>query len=128
MSINTAIRLFAITASYLLVSPSNAQMNHLGDFALLDSKGQFHQLTRYSDMDGVLLYVNQDNCELSDWAVSHLASFTSNFRDSIPLLALNNGSLTRSVERLSDRNIPVLLDESGYIFQALNLSKGGALL
>ena len=128
MSINTAIRLFAITASYLLVSPSNAQMNHLGDFALLDSKGQFHQLTRYSDMDAVLLYVNQDNCELSDWAVSHLASFTSNFRDSIPLLALNNGSLTRSVERLSDRNIPVLLDETGYIFQALNLSKGGALL
>ena len=128
MSINTAIRLFAITASYLLVSPSNAQMNHLGDFALLDSKGQFHQLTRYSDMDAVLLYVNQDNCELSDWAVSHLASFTSNFRDSIPLLALNNGSLSRSVERLSDRNIPVLLDESGYIFQALNLSKGGALL
>ena len=128
MSINTAIRLFAITASYLLVSPSNAQMNHLGDFALLDSKGQFHQLTRYSDMDAVLLYVNQDNCELSDWAVSHLASFTSNFRDSIPLLALNNGSLTRSVERLSDRNIPVLLDETGYIFQALNLSRGGALL
>ena len=128
MSINTAIRLFAITASYLLVSPSNAQMNHLGDFALLDSKGQFHQFTRYSDMDAVLLYVNQDNCELSDWAVSHLASFTSNFRDSIPLLALNNGSLTRSVERLSDRNIPVLLDETGYIFQALNLSRGGALL
>ena len=60
MSINTAIRLFAITASYLLVSPSNAQMNHLGDFALLDSKGQFHQLTRYSDMDAVLLYVNQE--------------------------------------------------------------------
>ena len=128
MSINTAIRLFAITASYLLVSPSNAQMNHLGDFALLDSKGQFHQLTRYSDMDAVLLYVNQDNCKLSDWAVSHLASFTSNFRDSIPLLALNDGSLTRSVERLSDRNIPVLLDETGYIFQALNLSEGGALL
>ena len=128
MSINKAIGVLAITASYVLVSPSSAQTNQLDDFALLDSKGQFHQFTRYRDMAAMLLFINQDNCELSDWAVAHLASFTSNFRNSIPLLALNHGSLTRSVERLSDRNIPVLLDETGYIFQALDPSRGGALL
>ena len=49
MSINTAIRLFAITASYLLVSPSNAQMNHLDDFAYLSD--QDRRICAHIEMD-----------------------------------------------------------------------------
>ena len=60
VSINKAIGVLAITASYVLVSPSSAQTNQLDDFALLDSKGQFHQFTRYRDMAAMLLFINQD--------------------------------------------------------------------
>ncbi|MDP6414014.1 MAG: hypothetical protein QGG54_03140, partial [Gammaproteobacteria bacterium] len=98
------------------------------DFGLLDSGGEFHQLSRYNDRDGLLLYVHQDNCQLSDQALAHLASFASNFRESSLLMALNPGPASTAIERLSARSISVLLDETGYISEALDISNAGKLL
>ena len=44
------------------------------------------------------------------------------------MLAFNPGPASAAIERLSDRNISVLLDETGYISQALNISNAGKLL
>lgn len=123
-----ALNISAILFACLLPGLCGAQSYRIGDFALLDSTGEYHQLSRYKDMNAVLLYVHQDSCELSDQAVAHLASFGSSFRTSSPLLAITAGPVSRFTQRLSGRNIPVMLDETGYITQSLSISRAGSLL
>lgn len=121
-------KLLIASLSCLAVTHTLAQSQPVGDFALLDSNGEYHQLSRYNDRDGVLLYIHQDSCTLSDQGVAHLASFASNFSESVPLLVMSPGESSVGVERLASRNIPVLLDETGYISQALQVTDAGKLL
>ncbi len=125
---NITTNLLIASLSCLVATSGSAQTQRVADFSLLDSNGEFHQMSRYNDRDAVLLYIHQDSCTLTDQGVAQLASFASNFKESIPLLAISPGEAMTGVERLSSRSIPVLLDETGYVAQALRVSNAGTLL
>ncbi|MDA1371795.1 MAG: redoxin domain-containing protein [Proteobacteria bacterium] len=125
---NKTTNLLIASLSCLVATPGSAQTQRVADFSLLDSNGEYHQLSRYSDRIAVLLYIHQDSCPLTDQGVAQLASFASNFKESIPLLVISPGAAMTGVERLSSRSIPVLLDATGYVAQALRVSYAGTLL
>ena len=125
--------LFLITA-LLLALEASASNARVGDFALLDQHGAFHQLSRYQDKKAVVLYIYSNGCNISSAAVPLLRDLQDQFADqSISFLMLNaNPDDTReSVLAAMDTrkmDMPVLMDESQLVAESLQINATGEVL
>lgn len=52
----------------------------VGDFALLDQQGDFHQLSRYRDSEAVVLFMHQPSCPISTAQLERFAVMREHFR------------------------------------------------
>lgn len=120
----------------LLIASSARAMaaRDVGDFALLDHQGVFHQLSRYADHSAVVLYSFGVDCETSNAALDKLGVLEDKYSPrgvSILLLdAMSEDSRDQVRDIMSDHHsdIPVLMDRAQLISHTLGISRTGEVL
>ena len=111
-----------------------AMASRAPDFALIDQNGRFHQLSRYSDKEVVVLAAHQAGCAKDDSVLLELASLQQRFRGeavSFQVVVPDPDESRQSLKRLAARletDLPFLLDSSQLITDALSFTRCGEIL
>ncbi|MEK7258875.1 MAG: redoxin domain-containing protein [Pseudomonadota bacterium] len=107
---------------------SDAAPERVGDFALLDEQGVFHQLSRYQHRDAVVLLAYDNNCAAARDAAAMLADLQSQFGEGIEFLALDVNAMDRATEQGWQMSFPILSDELKLVAEGLQISQAGEVL
>lgn len=105
--------------------------DRIGDFALLDSDGDFHQLSRMRDKDALVLMAFDGSCASIDTAISSLQSLQANWADEKVAFALINSaagtdiSAIRAAKASHGIDLPLLIDDGQVVSETLAFSKAG---
>lgn len=108
--------------------PSVAAPERVGDFALLDENGVFHQLSRFQDSDAVVLLAFDSNCSAARDAAAVLGDLKSQFDERIDFFALDLNAMDRATEQSWHLSFPVLADELKLVAEGLQISQSGEVL
>ncbi len=123
--------LFLMLASAGADSSANRQV---GDFALLDQHGTFHQLSRYSLSNALVIYVYSRQSDSATSSLEKLAVLRERYRDrGIEFLLLDPDAEDRRslvIETLGGayEDFPVLLDSSQLVSRSLGIRLFGEVL
>ena len=107
--------LFFAAVLSLGLSISVSAADRVGDFALLDHTGTFHQLSYYGDHDAVVILVNGGTSLAQDGTVSAVSNIASNYAGNAQFWVLNPVSadsraddclIGETQERCLERNLP----------------------
>lgn len=112
----------------LISMSTTAAPERVGDFALLDEQGVFHQLSRYQHRDAVVLLAYDDNCPAAKEAAASLADLRSQFDERIEFLALDINAMDRATQQGWHMSFPVLADELKLVAEGLQISQAGEVL
>ncbi len=121
-------RSFAALTLSLVAGNAIGATERIGDFALLDSEGRFHQLSRYQHRDAVVLLAYDNSCASSEEHVASLAGLQSEYTDQIEFLALDVADAPRSEQQQWGLPFPVLGDELKLVAESLGISAAGEVL
>jgi len=101
----------------------------VGDFALLDHKGAFHQLSRYADQNAVVIFVQGNGCPISRVTVPTLAEIREEFAgQGVQFLLLNSNiqddpaSIRKEAAEFSI-DFPILMDEAQLVAESLGVKR-----
>ncbi|NKB32996.1 MAG: hypothetical protein GKR91_07865 [Pseudomonadales bacterium] len=123
----------AVIFSCSFVSTVFALPDRVGDFALLDSDGVFHQLSRYRHQEALVLMSYDGSCASIESALSQFESLQSNFSDQQVSFALINASTETDIDVLRANrdgigfDVSLLVDNGQLVTETLSLSKAGEL-
>ena len=118
-----------IAASFCTVAgQSQAATERVGDFALLDEQGRFHQLSRYQHRDAVVMLTLDGSCSAAMNAAKELGGLQSQFGESVEFIGLDVSGATRSERQQWQLPFPVLGDEMKLVAESLGLSQAGEVL
>lgn len=112
----------------IVTSSAQAATERVGDFALLDEQGRFHQLSRYQHRQAVVLLAYDNSCAAAADAAGQLAQLQTQFADEVEFLALDINSESRQVQTQWQLPFPVLNDELKLVAESLALSQAGEIL
>lgn len=122
-------KLLLVLGSALLLSHSAlAATERVGDFALLDEQGRFHQLSRYQHRQALLLLAYDSNCQQAEEAARALVAARDKYQGDIEFLALDINGQARSEQAAWQLPFPVLGDEMKLVSESLGLSQAGEVL
>ncbi|MFN3239752.1 MAG: hypothetical protein ACE37D_22240 [Pseudomonadales bacterium] len=125
----TSLKLTLIAAALIASSgPSFGATERVGDFALLDEEGRFHQLSRYQHRDGVVMLTYDHSCSAANDAATRLANLQDQFGDSFEFLVLDVSGASRSERQQWALPFAVLADERKLVAESLGLSQAGEIL
>jgi hypothetical protein len=117
---------FGAIALLMATAPANAVLDRTGDFALLDSDGDFHQLSRYQHRRAVVLMSYSQSCQGMDAMLSEYMRLQSTFaEENIEFLLLDSQDLDRGALQALDLGLPILEDDGQLISDALKISQAG---
>jgi mono/diheme cytochrome c family protein len=106
-----------------------AALDRVGDFALLDSDGTFHQLSRYQHRKAVVLMAHSVECEAMPQLLSDYKNIASEFAgDEFEFLLINSEDLDRPALRSLGVELPILEDDGQLISETLNITNAGDVL
>lgn len=120
--------------STLLSVEVHAGAERVGNFALIDHQGSYHQLQKYSDSRAVVIIAISANCQEN---IEKLPKYrllrTTWEREGIRFLAINssvNETLAdvRLMDELYNFDLPILLDDSQLVAESLGLRKAGEIV
>ena len=120
-----------IFSTLLIVLASTATLGateRVGDFALLDAEGRFHQLSRYQHRDAVVLLAYDSACSAASAGAAELARLRDEYSETIEFLALDVTDATRSEQLQWSLPFPVLGDELKLVSESLSVSAAGEVL
>lgn len=125
------LSLCAATACMLIGGAASALPDRAGDFALLDTEGEFHQLSRYRNMDAVVVMAFDAACDSMDAAVAKFAETQSRWAGNDVAFALINASTNQDLMSLRtaraglDTDLPLLIDSGQLVSETLNFASAG---
>jgi hypothetical protein len=108
--------------------PGMAAPERVGDFALLDAQGVFHQLSRYQHRDAVVLLAFDSNCPAATDAAAKMAELKAQFGDRVEFLALDINAMDRATEHGWKLSFPVMADEMKLVAEGLKIQQAGEVL
>ena len=125
--------LFLAAVLSLSLPFSASAADRVGDFALLDHTGTFHQLSYYGDHDAVVILVNGGTSLAQDGTVLALSNVAADYAGNAQFWVLNPVIGDRRadvIERLqtAGAEMPVLMDESQMTAKSLGAEKLGEVL
>lgn len=104
----------------------------VGDFALLDSDGMFHQLSRYRHREALVLIPVSSGCPATRTLMSQVESLSADWEDlggSAALLAVQGEAFLAGEGALADLpDVPLLLDKGRLVAEALGVTRAGEAL
>ena len=123
------VRHFLLVFTILFLS-AGAAAERVGDFALLDHEGRFHQLSYYGDHQAVILYAHQLGAEVVEQDAAALAEASQLFADRGVFLMLNavDGRAKLAQAGTALANWPVLVDEAQLVAESLGVTRVGETL
>jgi peroxiredoxin len=126
---NKAVWLILVTLVAVFPSTSRAATTEVGDFALLDHQGIFHQLSRYADQKAVVIFVQGNGCPIARLAVPALKAVRDKFADQGVKFLLLNANVQddlRSIRQEASEfaiDFPILIDESQLVAESLGVER-----
>ncbi|MEX0619079.1 MAG: redoxin domain-containing protein [Pseudohongiellaceae bacterium] len=107
-----------------------AAADRVGDFALLDQEGTYHQLSWYSDHKAVVLLTQSNGCAATQQAIPEYKSLRSRFdAQGIEFMMLNPEGVDRELVKQEAANFgmdfPILMDDTQLVGELLNASHAG---
>lgn len=109
--------------------------NEVPDFSLIDQNGRFHQLSRSTDKQAVVILLFDPSDPFGRAAVQELDRLRERFNDQsvafqvlVADLAQTRVSLKNLAQAMNVQQLPFLLDESQLVTQELGLSRSGEVL
>ena len=114
-----------------LTSSTYALPDRIGDFALLDSDGAFHQLSRYRNREALVLMSFDDRCASIDTAIGQLKSLQRDWSDqgvAFGLIDSSGGADIQAIRATKARHgldLPLLIDNGQLVTETLGLIKAG---
>lgn len=103
----------------------------VGDFALLDQHGAFHQLSRYGRASAIVLYVYGIGCHVARQGVGVLQEVRRQFADRHVVVLMidanpqDDRSALRAEAALLGTDIPILRDDSQLVVESLRVTRTG---
>ncbi len=127
---------YILVSCLMLVSASavSSTNRQVGDFALLDQHGTFHQLSRYSLSNAVVIYVYSTQSDGAASSLEKLALLQDRYRDrGVAFLLLDPAaedrrSLVNEAVGRSSEDFPVLMDSSQLVSKSLDIRSYGEVL
>ena len=114
-----------------LTSSTYALPDRIGDFALLDSDGAFHQLSRYRNREALVLMSFDNRCASIDTAIGQLKSLQRDWSDQGVAFGLIDSSgeadiqAIRATKARHGLDLPLLIDNGQLVTETLGLTKAG---
>ena len=114
------------------VSSGSQAANRVGDFALLDQKGYFHQMSYYDDHKAVALLIQGNGSKATAKAVPSFNDARTKHQDKVKFFLLNpTGTDTRdAVQKQLEAygvDFPVLMDDTQLVAEALGVKATGEI-
>ncbi|MCH2356448.1 MAG: redoxin domain-containing protein [Pseudomonadales bacterium] len=115
-------------------SPVNAGSEKIGNFALIDHEGNFHQLRKYGDSKAVVIISTAVDCQEN---IERLPKYrllrTTWERQGVTFLAINSTARDsradiRHMDDLYNFDLPILLDSSQLVAESLGLTRAGEII
>ena len=103
----------------------------VGDFALLDQNGRFHQLYRHHNAKAVVLYTQGVGCPIVRNSMSSLKELRHHYGDKGVEFLLINANPQDDREALREEisllgiDMPILKDDSQLVIESLNVTRTG---
>lgn len=120
--------LAACCAALLAPPVAMAATERVGDFALLDEQGRFHQLSRYQHRKALVLLAYDSSCQAAQDAAQSLSASAQRYQGDIEFVALDVNGQPRSEQLAWQLPFPVLGDELKLVAESLDLSQAGEVL
>ena len=114
-----------------LTSSTYALPDRVGDFALLDSDGAFHQLSRYRNREALVLMSFDNRCASIDTAIDQLKSLQRDWSDQGVAFGLIDSSgeadiqTIRATKARHGLDLPLLIDNGQLVTETLRLTRAG---
>ena len=114
-----------------LTSSTYALPDRIGDFALLDSDGAFHQLSRYRNREALVLMSFDNRCASIDTAIGQLKSLQRDWSDQGVAFGLIDSSgeadiqAIRATKARHGLDLPLLIDNGQLVTETLRLTRAG---
>ena len=127
ISILLTFLVFTMTGSVV------ALPDRVGDFALLDSEGEFHQLSRYRYQEALVLMAFDNSCSSIGSSLAQLAQLQSEFKDKQVAFALINSLDEVGIESIKKiktnlgTDFALLLDNGQLVSETIAFSKAGEI-
>lgn len=126
--------LLGLSAALTVISaPLQAVPDRVGDFALLDTEGEFHQFSRYRYQDALVLMAFDTACD-NQQALQQFRQAATALADSPVSFALieagteANIDVIRQARSAAAADLPVLIDDGQLVSQTLGLSRSGEIV
>jgi peroxiredoxin len=122
----------SLIASLVIASQaSGAAPVRVGDFALIDSAGEFHQLSRYGDKEALVLMAFDASCDSMQRQVDQFQALEAAWQDKGIAFGIINAGSDADVEAVQTAQqkfaleLPFMLDNSQLVTRTLGLTKAG---
>ncbi len=112
-----------------LMTYAHGALDRVGDFALLDQHGEFHQISRYQHRKAVVMMSYQPSCSSLSESVDYLSELNAKFASQdVEFVLLDASGSDRSEALNLDMSLPLLNDAAQLVTAALQIEQGGEVL
>jgi mono/diheme cytochrome c family protein len=125
----TLIALAALCGSS--VSNLGIAADRVGDFALLDQDGYFHQMSYYDDHKAIALLVQSNGSEATASSMEAFKQARAKYQDQIKFFMINPFAASQTRAQVKQQlqkyqsDVPVLMDQAQLVSEALGINKTG---
>ena len=106
-----------------------AALERIGDFALLDNTGKFHQLSRYQHRKVVVLMSYVNSCDAMPALLAKYRDLQSNFdTGSVEFLLLDSLDIARTQLQNLELGFPLLEDDGQLVSETMGVTHAGEVL
>lgn len=121
--------LFSLVCCATFSGALQGALDRVGDFALLDDRGIFHQLSRYQHRAALAVMAYDSSCAEMGSMLDRFAALDSSYRDQgIDFVLLDARDLGREVARALDLPLPLLEDDGQLVSETLEITRAGDVL
>jgi hypothetical protein len=121
--------LVMVMGAGLLTNQAVASLDRVGDFALLDDRGEFHQISRYQHRKAVVMMSYHPSCSTMSRSVNYLAELNEKYAEqNIEFLLLDASGANREEALERGLELPLLDDASQLVSASLQIEQGGEVL
>jgi peroxiredoxin len=127
--ISTRVNYVATTMLTALLNVSASAADRISDFSLIDHTGKYHQLTRYSNRDAIVLIVHDGGSEVAEDVASDLAKVAEHFAESrIKFFMINSSgiedkAIIAAAAKDAEIEFPILIDETQLVAEELGITR-----
>ena len=124
-----ALRLFSLVCCATFSGTLHGALDRVGDFALLDDRGIFHQLSRYQHRAALAVMAYDSGCAEMGSMLDHFAALDSSYvGKGVDFVLLDVRDLGREVALALDLPLPLLEDDGQLVSETLEITRAGDVL